>query len=315
VITTALLLLLSAGLAGMVGFAASHSGICAVRAVDDLLEGRGWDLFLGFLRCSLWVAAVTLPLIWFVLPEPRLAFSYPLAWPVVAGGFLFGVGAALNGGCAFSTVSDLGAGDLGAPFAFLGLGFGVLLHDLGTVPLLSMPAPSPNALAEPQPWSVVLLLILLAWALREAALLLRPGPRRVRRAMACIGLAGGVLYALHGPWVYTAGLAGAAAWAASVGPAPTPLIPALFAALLAGAVLGARARGATRLRRPTAAGAARRLTGGAMMGAGAGLVPGGNDVLVLHALPGLAVHVPLAYGALVAGVAVTLAVLRRRPRR
>ena len=43
---------LSVGLAALVGFAAAYGGICAVRAVRDLLEGRGGTLFLGFLKCS-----------------------------------------------------------------------------------------------------------------------------------------------------------------------------------------------------------------------------------------------------------------------
>jgi hypothetical protein len=68
-----------------------------VRAVEDLLEGRGGALFLAFLKCSVWVAAVTLPLAWAMVPGARLAFAYPLGCPAAAGGFLFGVGAALTG--------------------------------------------------------------------------------------------------------------------------------------------------------------------------------------------------------------------------
>src|SRR5215218_9914601 len=96
------LLALSIGLAGLVGYAAAHGGICAVRAIEDLLDGRGGALFLAFLKCSIWVAAVTLPLAWGALPGGHSAVGYLLTWQVAAGGFLFGVGAALNGGCAFS---------------------------------------------------------------------------------------------------------------------------------------------------------------------------------------------------------------------
>jgi hypothetical protein len=42
------------------------------------------------------------------------------------------------------------------------------------------------------------------------------------------------------------------------------------------------------------------------MGAGAALVPGGNDALVLHALPGLVPHTALAYAAMVAGIGCAL---------
>ena len=145
------ILALSVGLAGLVGFAAAHGGICAVRAVEDLLKGRGGALFLAFLKCAVWVAAITLPLAWAMVPGAHLALSYPLGWPAAAGGFLFGVGAALNGGCAFSTVSHLAAGDLGAGFALLGLGFGFALHDAGIGPLLPTPEPQPSASRTPAP--------------------------------------------------------------------------------------------------------------------------------------------------------------------
>ena len=298
---------LSLVLAAAVGFAAARGGICAVRAIDGLVNGRGAELFVGFLKCSVWVLAVTLALAWTVVPEARLAFGYPLGWEAAAGGFMFGLGAATNGGCAFSTVSDLGAGDLGAPAAFLGIGLGFFLQSHYLAPLLPVRVPSPSVLMRPEPWSVALLLAAAAWAAYEATALLWRRPHRrtleIGTAMAAIGVAGGALYALHGPWVYTVALAQGAAWAARIGPAPSALLPVLFAALVAGAALSAWSRGQFALRRPGAVGVARRLAGGAMMGAGAALVPGGNDALVMHALPGLAPHAPLAYAALVAGVA------------
>lgn len=297
---------LSLVLAAAVGFAVARGGICAVRAIDGMVNGRGAELFVGFLKCSVWVLAVTLALAWSLVPDARLAFGYPLGWEAAAGGFVFGLGAATNGGCAFSTVSDLGAGDLAAPAAFVGIGFGFFFHGQYVAPVLLMRVPSPSPLIRPEPWSVALLLAAAAWAAFETRALLRqPRGRRqeIGAAMAAIGVAGGVLYALHGPWVYTVALAEGAAWAARVGPAPSALVPSLFAALAAGAALSAWTRGRFALRPPGAVAAARRFAGGAMMGAGATLVPGGNDVLIMHALPGLAFHAPLAYAALVAGVA------------
>ncbi len=52
------------------------------------------------------------------------------------------------------------------------------------------------------------------------------------------------------------------------------------------------------------------MAGGTLMGAGAALVPGGNDAPVLHALPALLPQAALAYAALVAGAACTLLLLR-----
>jgi uncharacterized membrane protein YedE/YeeE len=254
---------LSVGLAALVGFAAAYGGICAVRAVRDLLEGRGGTLFLGFLKCSAWVAAVTLPLAWTVAPEDHLASGYRPDWPVAAGGFLFGIGAAVNGGCAFSTLTHLAMGELGAGFALLGLGLGFAVHGLWIGPLLPVAPPQPSPLARPEPWSLALLAALWTWAAWEAVRLRRRAPRdRTGRAMAAIGVAGGVLYILHGSWMYTAALAQGTAWAARVGPAPSALPPVLFVAVLAGVVLGVGARDWRRPRRPNWAAVGRGLGGG-----------------------------------------------------
>jgi uncharacterized protein len=193
---------LSIGLAALVGFAAAYGGICAVRAMQDLLEGRGGTLFLGFLKCSTWVVAVTLPLAWTVALEAHLAFGYRPDWPVAVGGFLFGIGAVINGGCAFSTLTHLAMGDLGAGFALLGLGLGFSLHGLWIGLLLPVPLPWPSPLAQPEPWSLALLAAVWIWAAWEVIRLWRRAPEdRTGWVMAAIGLAGGVLYVLHGPWM------------------------------------------------------------------------------------------------------------------
>jgi hypothetical protein len=48
------------------------------------------------------------------------------------------------------------------------------------------------------------------------------------------------------------------------------------------------------------------------MGLGAALVPGGNDVLLLNAIPGLSPHALPAYLAMLAGIAIALMVVKWR---
>ena len=50
--------------------------------------------------------------------------------------------------------------------------------------------------------------------------------------------------------------------------------------------------------------------GGTLMGAGAVLIPGGNDALMLKSLPGLSPHAIPAFVALVFGIGVTLVFMR-----
>jgi hypothetical protein len=50
--------------------------------------------------------------------------------------------------------------------------------------------------------------------------------------------------------------------------------------------------------------------GGALMGAGAVLTPGGNDTLILKTLPGLSPHAIPAFAALLCRICTTLLLMR-----
>ena len=123
-----------------------------------------------------------------------------------------------------------------------------------------------------------------------------------------MGVSGGVLYALYGSWMYTVALDRGLTAMMSDGIADVDLL-VLFVGLLGGAALAARRMRLWRFRL-SAPQAIQRLVAGTMMGFGAALVPGGNDVLVLHALPALSAHALPAYAAMSAGVG--LAVMVRR---
>jgi hypothetical protein len=61
-------------------------------------------MMLTMLKAVLWVMAFAV-LILFFLPELAAPNrSYIVTFAAITGGFLFGVGAATNGGCAFSTL-------------------------------------------------------------------------------------------------------------------------------------------------------------------------------------------------------------------
>jgi hypothetical protein len=126
------------------------------------------------------------------------------------------------------------------------------------------------------------------------------------RAVALMGIAGGVLHALHGSWAYTVAIQGAA----ETGLAGVPRLPLLIlAASIVGAVIAAGAKHRFRLRLG-ARHIPARLGGGVIMGVGGAWVPGGNDALILHAAPALSPHALVAYPALVLGVAAGLLVSR-----
>lgn len=315
------LLLASVPLAVVVGYAAQRGSICAVKGAEELLDGHRPRMLWAFLCCSLWVALATLPLLWGAALPGHLAPDLPVSTAALLGGFVVGVGAAINGGCSFATVIRLAAGELSFALTLVGLSLGALAHRAWPLPAALAPSGltpiGPSPLAQPQPWSLALLAVLALWGLFEALRLGRlarlrfPGSGRwpPEAATAVIGIAGGILYAFHGSWMYTValdrGLGGMMGAGLSDG-----ALGLLLAALLGGAALGARRMRLHRLRlyrlRWGGRAGATRLLGGALMGYGATMVPGGNDVLVMHALPALSAHALPAYLALLLGAGVSL---------
>jgi len=122
-------------------------------------------------------------------------------------------------------------------------------------------------------------------------------------AAALMGLAAGLLYATQGAWSYSNFLRGVLHRAAhATAPSAWHGIPVL--GLLAGMLVSTLERGSLAWRQPQRLAVwARHAGGGALMGLGAPLVPGGNDTLLLGGLPTLAPAALAAYVAMLLGIA------------
>lgn len=284
--------------AGM-GFAIQQGGTCMVAAVDQLVRQRSPAKLLSLAECSLWTSALGLGAVmagFTFMASP----GYPLGPATVLGGLLLGAGAWLNGACVFGSIARIGGRDwhylLTPPGYFLG---SVLHHQLA----------GGYATAQNQalPQSVVPVLGLLVLASLAASLigLYRSGRGlsdlwTYRHATIAIGLAFVVLATVAGPWTYTEVLGRVSHGHGE----PRPAEIALFAALLCGAIFGGR-----RLSGPAGLTPRRALlclAGGALMGLGGSLVPGGNDNLILVGLPGFQPHAWVAITAMVLAIAAGL---------
>ena len=320
-----LLFLVSLGLAALLGFAAHRASICTVKAVEEVLTTRRGFMLVSFAKTVLWVMAVTALLAW-ALPGSRANLAgWPISLTGLAGGLVFGVGAVLNKGCAFSTLTRLGGGQLSMLVSLAGFVLGVLGHGL-----LSPSDSAPTALvsdaliAEAGLGPRLVAAALVLWGLWEAWRLWcsRPAGQRIRAlalaehyrlstAALLLGVSNGLLYALHGTWAYTSTLTRGVEQATGDGDGPAPIAWLLFVFVVAGMALSAWQRRSFRLRWRPRPGWLSYLVGGTLMGFGAALVPGGNDVLILHAIPTLSPHALPAYLAMLAGIAVALVVMRR----
>ena len=100
-------LIVSCLFAATLGFAAHRASVCTVRAVTELTSSRTGYMFLSIAKSSVWVLVVTLPFFCLMPAECAKVSGWSLTYVAILGGFLFGVGAGLNGGCAVSTMARL----------------------------------------------------------------------------------------------------------------------------------------------------------------------------------------------------------------
>lgn len=315
---------ISLALAALLGFAAHRSSLCTVKAVEEILTTRRALMLWSFAKTSLWTMAVTALLLW-LLPETRAHFAgWNASLHGLAGGVIFGMGAVINGGCAFSTLTRLGDGRLAMLLTLAGFGLGAAVHNM-LLAQLQVPAASPGdaLLAQAALWPLVLCAALLSWGAWEVWRLWRTRPvglgplalilaerYRLSTAALLMGLSNALLYAFHGNWAYTSTIDRGVRQVLGAEVSPDPMPWLLFLALVAGMVCSAWQRRRFRLQwRPELSWIA-YLLGGTFMGFGSALVPGGNDVLLLHGIPSLSPHALPAYVAMLFGITATLGLLR-----
>lgn len=311
----------------LIGFAAHRASLCNVRAVAELLNSGSSHMLRSLMQAVLWMATLggVLTLV-FGVSTHSVGTRTPAIW-ALAGGWIFGLGAALNGGCSLSTLHRLADGEIGMAATLIGLGLGVLswpsLATLGPLPALTS-VPSPwLRWPDLAPWALLALLAWTVWRLRAlhrqarrstasgwVARMLAPSYPLAAGA-ALLGLGGGWLFAMQGPWSYSGFVRELLLHRQEGTPQPATFHALLVMALVGGMAASAWQRGSVRWRRPGGALPwARHAVGGALMGLGAAMLPGGNDTLLLAALPQLTTTAAMAYASLLLGIATGLLMLR-----
>src|SRR5262249_56235290 len=96
-------------LAMILGFAAHRASVCMVRTIAEIMSARTGYMLVSVGKSVLWVWAGTIPIFW-LMPALGTGISgWSLTGYAMLGGLLFGLGAALNGGCGFFPMAPLGA--------------------------------------------------------------------------------------------------------------------------------------------------------------------------------------------------------------
>jgi len=287
------------------GFAIQRGGTCMVAAVEEVVAQRRASRLIAMLEAGLWVAAGLL----FARTFGHLAMApatYPIGLGTILGGALLGLGALVNRGCTLGSIARIGSGQ----WAFLATPAGFFLGCRLAGPHLSQPAPDyqTSPLFGHWLWLAVPVAAYAAWrgwgSLRNGWRAPQWAPHQ---ATMVIGLAFVALMLLAGNWAYTQVLADAAR-----GMVMGQIVRiALFGGLLSGAILGGWSAGLIRPTVPTMQDTVRCLTGGALMGVGGLLVPGGNDGLVLLGLPLLLPYAWVALASMVLAIGAGMLVAGR----
>jgi uncharacterized membrane protein YedE/YeeE len=304
-ITTALLFL--------IGYASQRAGVCMVRAVREVIERRRVNRLAGFALAAS-AAMVVMGLAEWLGANPFMTIlGTPPDGLAVAGGVLFGLGSIMAGHCAMGLLAGLTQGELWRAGAIAAMFVAALLlgPNMSSAALM-LPARTP--VPSPLTGHVVLALTLggTVGAFAATYIYRRLGLKRLKGgwspliAMGVIGAASGLLFALDRQWVYTSRIAEIAyggRWA----------LGALFglAAMIGGMTSATIIGGTFALR----AGCARQwlsaVAGGLMMGAGATLVPGGNDAMLFTGVPLLLPNLLAGYASFAATLALALLIRRQ----
>jgi uncharacterized membrane protein YedE/YeeE len=318
-------IVLSIPLAAFLGFAAHRCGVCGVKAVAEIMSTGHAFMLLSFAKIFLWVAAATFIVAGFGLTDSETLLGYSISTRALTGGLLFGIGATINGGCAFSTLTYLGSGDLRylATIAGFGIGVGLYLLLFPSFPIPDL-ALHWSPLTGPTTWLLPIAVLTWIWASWELWRLLGKktsrsgnwgerlfaGRYRLSAGAALIGVANAILFALHGSWAYTGAIAQTVEKWISDGSGSNWVTVILAIAVMAGIIISALQSGKFNLQISQPTRHVIHLTGGAIMGFSAALVPGGNFVLILHGIPMLSPHALPTFAALIAGVALSLLLMK-----
>ena len=279
-------------IAAVIGYTAQVTGLCMVRGVSDWKRGRRLRLT-AILMAGFWVYLFA-PLI----DNQNQSFLavYPFHWSIPLGGFVFGLGAAINGACSISTATRLASGDLRMVLTMLGWLAGWLLLIVTDIEPDLRSTPYQIGLL---PWfavsTLVLVSVMVYWKFRERW--------RLWGGIMLVGIFAGALFLYEPAWspsdfVRDSGLN------LTSGTSP---FPSLVRVLILLAMLLGMTAGAWRFRRfrwvlPALGETGKHLGSGLLMGVGSALALGGNDFQLLLALPALSPASLSALAGMLAGI-------------
>ncbi len=291
-----------------VGFAMKSGGLCTYAAVRQIVDQRRFEKLFIFLGVAAWAGVVLLPLYWIDHSIFKLSMTHSSFAVALLFGAVLGVGAVLNRGCFFGTFVALVGGNLNYLATLFGLSVGVgggylYLYDFRATELLSSPL-SQNSF-EGYLWFGVMAFFALVMLKNRGfgsfesikrALGIERLSRMARFSMVVIGVGGGVLYGSVSGWNYSDVLSNITLifldkpQTTITTLALTATVSMIFGGITAAIYTKSFAFVAMEWRLLLGC-----FAGGVLMGGASLLIPGGNDGMLLKAIPSLAWHAFVGY--------------------
>jgi hypothetical protein len=291
-----------------VGFAMKSGGLCTYAAALQIVREQRFERLLAFLGAAAWTALVVIPLAWLWPDRLSLGATHYQWGTALAGGVVLGAGAWLNRGCFFGTFVQITGGNL----AYLAALPGIVAGALAARIMLAEQVPEKTQMAlaaSPGIWAVAggilafIIILTLVFDLRGK----QRRPLSFLLIAIVLGVGGGALFASVSGWDFAAVMTRHAYHAWQLVPSgPTALAVYCTLAMVAGGVTAAISQGRFRWQAPALLPSLASLGGGALMGAAAVVIPGGNDGLLLSGIPVLAPHAWVGFLAMLASMLILL---------
>ena len=284
----------------LLGFALVRANTCTVTNTRTAVTKRDFGGLLGLVYAMAWAGITGLALSLFAPSAFLLPSDITLDLTIIVGGIIMGIGAIINNACFMGSVTRLGRGNLNYIFTLIGLGASLFLFSYQFTHWL----PNDKALAlisieESPKWFVGFFLFSLIVAMSLWRLYKTQNKRII--ALAFVGIFGGLLFAFEPGWTYSTLFFTLWTWPDDIQIWFSELSAI---AIFSGALLSAYLVTKLTLVKFEAMAALRSLLGGFLMGFGAKLVPGGNDSLLLWAIPGSAYYAIIGYAIMILTIAV-----------
>ncbi|MEP2942936.1 MAG: YeeE/YedE thiosulfate transporter family protein [Hyphomicrobiales bacterium] len=294
-------------LAFALGFSLARASTCTVAATNRFVMNGKADWFFGLVVAVSWSGMTLLFLTVFLPDFGAMPQDFVIGWQLVLGAGVIGLGALLNKACFIGSVAKIGIGDFSYILTFVGLAASLPVSQIPALSEFVHTTPIENANRHSGALFWIMLTIFIVICAISVWRLIKH-KSQVKLALSVMGITAAMIYAAQPGWSYQHMLEEMVLHKRF---SSGYIIEMTVAALFLGAIISSELKNRFNPHFSSWKPSMMNFAGGFLMGLGAKAVPGGNDTLLLWDIPGFALHGLVAYGIMIAVVAMMIATMKR----